>query len=282
MKPEPNKEVDSNLPHITIQMPVYKESLEQTMSVSTDDDIDSLPLTLLCSAPSVFFLKKAMQTYARQGGSSAIFIHDDGLQLMSEKDREARITFYADHNIGWVARPGHDSSPGGFKRAGRFKKASNLNYGLTLSLKLEKHLKALQEAEEREELDYADDTSLEDRALHMACDEMFVETEEKFKPWASNGRSIRIGEIILLVDADTVVPEDCLRDAARELAESPEVAIIQHESGMQFVIVPCVTVFNAPLAQTSCRSLITTLRMASHISRDESTSVFRWVVRTVR
>ena len=282
MKPEPNKEVDSNLPHITIQMPVYKESLEQTMSVSADDNVDSLPLILLCSAPSVFFLKKAMQTYARQGGSSAIFIHDDGLQLMSEKDREARITFYADHNIGWVARPGHDSSPGGFKRAGRFKKASNLNYGLTLSLKLEKHLKALQEAEEREELDYADDTSLEDRALHMACDEMFVETEEKFKPWASNGRSIRIGEIILLVDADTVVPEDCLRDAARELAESPEVAIIQHESGMRFVIVPCVTVFNAPLAQTSCRSLITTLRMASHISRDESTSVFRWVVRTVR
>lgn len=33
MKPEPNKEVDSNLPHITIEMPVYKESLEQTMSV---------------------------------------------------------------------------------------------------------------------------------------------------------------------------------------------------------------------------------------------------------
>ncbi|KAG9312748.1 glycosyl transferase family group 2-domain-containing protein [Chiua virens] len=207
-KPEPNKEVDASLPHITLQMPVYKESLEQTI------------------APSVFHLKKAMQTYARQGGSSAIFIHDDGLQLISEKDREARIAFYADHNIGW--------SPDGFKRAGRFKKASNLNYGLALSLALERHLKVLQDTEERGELD-ADDTPLEDRALHMACDEMFAETGGKWKPWASNGRSIRIGEIILLVDADTVVPEDCLRDAARELAESPEVAIIQHESDVMQV-----------------------------------------------
>lgn len=173
-----------------------------------------------------------MQTYARQGGSCAIFVHDDGLQLISEKDREARIAFYADHNIGWVARPAHSSASDGFKRAGRFKKASNLNYGLALSMKLEQHLRVLQDAEERGELpETGDESSLEDRALHLACDEMFAEAGGRWKPWASNGRSIRIGEIILLVDADTVVPEDCLRDAARELAETPEVAIIQHDSG---------------------------------------------------
>jgi hypothetical protein len=39
-----------------------------------------------------------------------------------------------------------------------------------------------------------------------------------------------MGEIILIVDSDTQVPEDCFRDAAREFAESPEVAILQHES----------------------------------------------------
>ena len=33
IKPAPNPEIDNNLPHITIQMPVYKESLEQTMYV---------------------------------------------------------------------------------------------------------------------------------------------------------------------------------------------------------------------------------------------------------
>ena len=50
-------------------------------------------------------------------------------------------------------------------------------------------------------------------------------------PWAVNGRALCIGEIVLIVDSDTVVLEDCLCNAARELAESPDVAIIQHESG---------------------------------------------------
>jgi len=71
-----------------------------------------------------------MQTYARQGGTSAIFIHDDGLQTLKKEEQEKRIRFYEDHNIGWVARPPHSNDPDGFKRAGRFKKASNMNYGL--------------------------------------------------------------------------------------------------------------------------------------------------------
>jgi hypothetical protein len=78
-----------------------------------------------------------MQTYARQGGTSTIFIHDDGLQLLNKEEREKRIAFYADHNIGWVARPPHSSTSDGdgygYKRAGRFKKASNMNYGLQVS-----------------------------------------------------------------------------------------------------------------------------------------------------
>ncbi|KAH7922287.1 hypothetical protein BV22DRAFT_1037622 [Leucogyrophana mollusca] len=217
LRPEANKEVDSALPHVTIELPVYKESLDQTI------------------APSVYSIKKAMQTYARQGGTSSIFVHDDGLQLISEEERKERTAFYADHNIGWVARPPHNGSPGGFKRAGRFKKASNMNYGLALSLKLEKHLKVLEEAEERGDLEVDENESLEDRAMNMACEEIFMESGEKWKPWACNGKSIRVGEIILLVDSDTIVPEDCLRDAARELAESPEVAIIQHESDVMQV-----------------------------------------------
>ncbi|KAG6334613.1 hypothetical protein ID866_4474 [Astraeus odoratus] len=211
--PMPNKEVDEALPHITIEMPVFKESLSETI------------------APSVFSIKKAMKTYARQGGTSAIFIHDDGLQVISEKEREERITFYANHNIGWVARPKHDSSPGGFKRAGRFKKASNMNYGLALSIKLERHLMALSEQSDVED----SRESMEDRALEMAIEETYEESERKWKPWACNGRSLRLGEIIMIVDSDTIVPEDCLRDAARELAECPEVAIIQHESDVMQV-----------------------------------------------
>lgn len=32
--PRPNKQVDNNLPHVTIQMPVYKESLQRVLCVS--------------------------------------------------------------------------------------------------------------------------------------------------------------------------------------------------------------------------------------------------------
>ena len=92
-----------------------------------------------------------MQTYARQGGTSTIFINDDGMQLLSPGERDARIAYYADHGIGWVARPKHDPAAGGCKRAGRFKKASNMNYALRLSLKLEKHLAALVEQEKEKE-----------------------------------------------------------------------------------------------------------------------------------
>ena len=227
-----------------------------------------------------------MQTYARQGGTSTIFVNDDGLRLLSVEDRDARILFYANHGIGWVARPKHDdSSPDGFKRAGRFKKASNMNYGLALSLKAEKHLAELMarekarpstersnssshgireemrygmqyqnhdgedqgginrgqgqrvrtraESESGSQLDVYDD--LEEKALQMAIDEVYEASGRKFRPWAANGRACRLGEIILLVDSDTVVPEDCLRDAAREMAECPTVAIIQHESDVMQV-----------------------------------------------
>ncbi|KAF8547857.1 hypothetical protein OG21DRAFT_1424121 [Imleria badia] len=217
IRPKPDRDVDAALPHITIELPVFKESLTETI------------------APSVNSLKKAMQTYARQGGTSSIFIHEDGLQVISEEQRQERIAFYANHNIGWVARPKHDSSPGGFKRAGRFKKASNMNYGLALSIKLEKHLKTLEEAVERGEMREDKCQSLEDKALEMAVKETYEESGQKWRPQAWNGKSLRIGDIILIVDADTIVPEDCFRDAARELAECPEVAIIQHESDVMQV-----------------------------------------------
>ena len=147
-----------------------------------------------------------MQTYARQGGTSSIFVHEDGLQIISEEQRQERIAFYANHNIGWVARPKHDGSAGGFKRAGRFKKASNMNYGLALSMKLEKHLRILEDAMDRGEV-IEEGQSLEDKALEMAIEETYEETGGKWRPWASNGKSIRMGEIILIVDSDTVVPE---------------------------------------------------------------------------
>lgn len=86
-----------------------------------------------------------------------------------------------------------------------------------------------------DETEYLDNNDIEERALQMALEEMFEENGRRWMTWAANGRAIRVGEIILIVDSDTIVPEDCFRDAARELAESPEVAIIQHESDVMQV-----------------------------------------------
>ncbi|KAF5341570.1 hypothetical protein D9758_014054 [Tetrapyrgos nigripes] len=258
--PPPDPEIDRNLPHITIQCPVYKESLSETI------------------APSILSIKKAMQTYARQGGTSAIFMCDDGLRLISEKDREERLQFYSHHNIAWVSRPAHDGKPGGFKRAGKFKKASNMNYGLSVSMKLEKWLQVLVKQQEQglplegdeaikldlenpfpefgfhpalpsppsggspEEMsEYLLSLSLEDRALLLALSESQAEAggSPNLRPWAANGRNLRVGSIILIIDADTIVPTDCFRDAAREMLSRTDggdsVGIIQHESDVMQV-----------------------------------------------
>ncbi|EJD36732.1 hypothetical protein AURDEDRAFT_92601 [Auricularia subglabra TFB-10046 SS5] len=200
------------LPHVTIQMPVYKESLEATIM------------------PSINSIQKAMISYSRQGGSSSIFVNDDGMQLLAPTLREERMRFYENRNIGWVARPAHGEN--GFIRAGRFKKASNMNYGLSLALRMEEILEELMGDAKRVAdlgIDLSDpyideEAALAGKALELAVDETNGEA------WAAGGKSLRIGEIILLVDSDTQVPEDCLRDAARELAVSPEVAILQHGS----------------------------------------------------
>ncbi len=90
------------LPHITIQCPVYKEGLASVI------------------APTVKSIKQAISTYELQGGSANMFINDDGLQIIDEEERIARIEFYADHSIGWTARPKHGAD--GFTRKGKFKK----------------------------------------------------------------------------------------------------------------------------------------------------------------
>jgi hypothetical protein len=73
-------------------------------------------------APTVKSIKQAISTYELQGGSANMFVNDDGLQIIDEEERRARIEFYADHSIGWVARPKHGDN---FVRRGKCKWSSN-------------------------------------------------------------------------------------------------------------------------------------------------------------
>jgi len=66
---------------------------------------------------------------------------------------------------------------------------------------MEKHILALEAS------DYKGELSLEEQGLELAIEDTYEATGKKWKPWAKGARSLRIGDIILIVDSDTVVPE---------------------------------------------------------------------------
>ncbi|KAK7526800.1 glycosyl transferase family group 2-domain-containing protein [Phyllosticta citriasiana] len=194
---------DVPLPHVTIQCPVYKEGLNSVIQ------------------PTVRSIKKAISTYELQGGTANILMHDDGIQLISEDEKQARIDFYADNNIGWTARPKHGAD--GFVRKGKFKKASNMNFGLRLSNLVEERLNKVERHDKWSSRD-------ENEAYEVCLQEIL---EEEKIAWAAG--NIRVGDYILIIDSDTEVPEDFLLDAVSEMEQSPDVAIIQFASGVMQV-----------------------------------------------
>ena len=113
-----------------------------------------------------------------------MFINDDGLQIISEEERQARIEFYADHSIGWTARPKHGEN--GFVRKGKFKKASNMNYGLMLSNNVEEKLNMVQRGENWTQ---ADEAVEYERCLNEVI-------QENGRAWADG--NIRVGDYIVL------------------------------------------------------------------------------------
>lgn len=199
----PTRLTGSNLPHVTIQCPVYKEGLASVI------------------APTVKSIKQAISTYELQGGSANMFINDDGLQIIDEDERRARIEFYADHSIGWTARPKHGDN---FIRKGKFKKASNMNYGMNISCIVEEKLQHL---DRHENWHQEDEARAYEHCLKEALD-------ENGRAWADG--NIRIGDYIILIDSDTRVPPDCLLDAVSEMEQSPEVGIMQFSSGVMQVV----------------------------------------------
>ena len=200
----PERRLTGVLPHITVQCPVYKESLAGVID------------------PTIQSLKAAISTYELQGGTCNIFINDDGMQLLDPEMAELRQRYYRNNNIGWTARPGHKKD--GFLRAGRFKKASNMNFALNLSYRVEERLTMLERGPSWTDLD-------EEQAYQDILKEV---VKSDGRAWADG--DIRVGDIVLIIDSDTRVPEDCLLDAATEFHESPDLAILQHKSGVMQVV----------------------------------------------
>ncbi|SJX61509.1 uncharacterized protein SRS1_12495 [Sporisorium reilianum f. sp. reilianum] len=199
--------IAGQLPHITIQMPVYKESFAGVLM------------------PTIESVNRAISTYELQGGTASIIVSEDGMQLLSEQEQAIRHEYYEKNNIGWVARPGHGVDD--YVRKGRFKKASNLNFTCRLSLAVEKLMAQERPAEKLDSWTEADETELYERCLAQCLPELH--------PLAQARGNVRIGDLILLIDSDTRVPEDCLLDAASEMVQCPDVGVLQHCSGVMLV-----------------------------------------------
>lgn len=73
--PKPGRYQDYELPHVTIQMPVYKEGLKGVI----------MPTIESCMA--------AVQFYEERGGTASIFVNDDGMQLVKPELAEARQVY---------------------------------------------------------------------------------------------------------------------------------------------------------------------------------------------
>jgi hypothetical protein len=171
------------LPHITIQMPVYKEGLKGVI------------------IPTVTSLMAAIAHYEKDGGAASIFICEDGMQTIKPELAEARQKYYEMNNIGWCARPPHGKD--GFVRAGKFKKASNMNYCLSFSIKVEDELLRVMEARAQELGCSPEDlTAEQENEMYSLAMNTIIERDQG-RTWAAG--NVRMGELILLVDCDTRV-----------------------------------------------------------------------------
>jgi hypothetical protein len=175
------------LPHITIQMPVYKEGLKNVI------------------IPTVTDLLKAIAYYEQQGGTASIFVNDDGMRVIKPEQAEARKAFYELHHIGWCSRPANNTKvpkedPKYFERRGKFKKASNMNYCLDFSLRVDKEMERLLAETCRDrgvsqaDLAISEETELYDQARNNVLE------RDNERTWAAG--DCRVGEIILIIDSD--------------------------------------------------------------------------------
>lgn len=92
-----------------------------------------------------------------------------------------------------------------------------MNFGNSLSLRVEELMDDLRpepDAEDHEALlnwvwTDEDEKEIYEEALGMALE------ESEGRAWAAG--NIRVGELILIIDSDTRVPEDCFLDAASQV-----------------------------------------------------------------
>jgi cellulose synthase/poly-beta-1,6-N-acetylglucosamine synthase-like glycosyltransferase len=199
-------------PSVTIQVPIFREPFDEVIR------------------PTLESARRAAERYREKTGARCnLLVCDDGLLCFAANDLEGaladarrtlpnarsaaqselltRLAYYENAEVPFVARPWPQRGVPGTERAGRFRKASNLNYALRLADRLEPS-EPLSEAHARFQ------SALPERAFALGV---------------SRG-DVRVGEIILQLDKDSVVPPDVIHATVPEFLADPTLAFTQHST----------------------------------------------------
>ncbi len=199
-------------PSVTIQIPIFRESFDPVVR------------------PTLESARRAAERYREKTGARCnVLVCDDGLLCFAGNDLEGalasarsttpdarsaaqaelvtRMAYYEDTDVGFVARPWPQPGVPGTERAGRFRKASNLNYSLRLADRLDPS-EPLSEAHARFR------TVLSERAYALGV---------------SRGE-MHVGEIIVQLDKDSVMPPDVIHATVPEFLADPTLAYTQHST----------------------------------------------------
>jgi hypothetical protein len=199
-------------PSVTIQIPIYREGFEDAIRPTLDAAL------------------AAASRYREQtGGRCNVLVSEDGLLYFARNDLEGtlaiaqqtlpadrtadqielltRMAYYDSHDVGFIARPYPEPGVPGTERAGRFRKASNLNYSLRLADRLEGGA-PLSEA-------------------HTRFRDAVPERVYELGRWQGD---VRVGDLIVQLDKDSVMPADVIRATVPEFLADPTLAYTQHAS----------------------------------------------------
>lgn len=177
---------------LTIQIPVYTEDFDETLFYTFEN------------------VRKFVNYYNNnsQNWRTNVLINEDGLQKVSEEEKNKRIAYYnLFSDFFYIARPVNG-------RAGKFKKASNMNFGLRQILKINNLNNSVNKIAEWE---------IQSKNLNFLYKE-------------SNAHSFQIGKYILLIDSDSKFNNYALPLLINEMEASPNIGYIQVRTNSNKVI----------------------------------------------
>lgn len=198
---------------VTVQIPVYtegfatiRETIEHAMeAVDNYNDMSD-------HGANVVISDDALMIWADNDLPGAIArarSKPPGQRSENEALLIERVDFYRSHQLAFVARPKPIPGLDVTARHGRFKKAGNINRTIHLA----EAIAAIQAAEQ---IDY--DTALE-RALNL----------DRFRYTHAEGK-IAVGELILMLDKDSITPRDALVLTVPEFVQDNYLAYTQHKT----------------------------------------------------